>query len=229
MSKAKSDKVSPDLDTPTDLPQAAVDKISAALNTLLADAFALYLKTKNFHWHVSGPHFRDYHLLLDEQADQIFATTDEIAERVRKVGGLTLHSIGQIARLQRIPDNDADYVDPLDMLAELTAHFAARKGDAARMVLVVSDAAWMTFEPVSFERSASFSNFSPFCSAAMMSLASALSLNFSMNSVAPEKAIWLMYFFISSAVIPMPLSEIVMVFAVESTATFTRRLPRSLA
>ena len=123
MSKAKPDsrshKASPDLDTPTDLPSAAVDKLSAALNALLADAFALYLKTKNFHWHVSGPHFRDYHLLFDEQADQIFATTDEIAERVRKVGGLTLHSIGEIARLQRIPDNDADYVDPVDMLAEL--------------------------------------------------------------------------------------------------------------
>ena len=119
MSKAKSDKVSPDLDTPTDLPPAAVDKISASLNTLLADAFALYLKTKNFHWHVSGPHFRDYHLLLDEQADQIFATTDPVAERVRKLGGTTLHSIGHIARLQRLPDNDAEYVDPLDMLGEL--------------------------------------------------------------------------------------------------------------
>ena len=81
--------------------------------------FALYLKTKNFHWHVSGPHFRDYHLLLDEQADQIFAITDDIAERVRKIGGTTIHSIGNIARLQRILDNDADYVDPLDMLAEL--------------------------------------------------------------------------------------------------------------
>ena len=112
-------KTAPSLDTPTDLSEEAVREISAKLNAILADAFALYLKTKNFHWHVSGPHFRDYHLLFDEQADQIFATTDEIAERVRKVGGLTLHSIGQIARLQRIPDNDADYVDPLDMLAEL--------------------------------------------------------------------------------------------------------------
>jgi starvation-inducible DNA-binding protein len=112
-------KVSPALDTPTDLSDNAVRELSAKLNEILADAFALYLKTKNFHWHVSGPHFRDYHLLFDEQADQVFATTDEIAERVRKVGGLTLHSIGQIARLQRIPDNDADYVDPLDMLAEL--------------------------------------------------------------------------------------------------------------
>jgi starvation-inducible DNA-binding protein len=86
---------------------------------LLADMFALYLKTKNFHWHISGPHFRDYHLLLDEQADQIFATTDDIAERVRKIGGTTLHSIGQVGRLQRVLDNDADFVTPLDMLAEL--------------------------------------------------------------------------------------------------------------
>jgi starvation-inducible DNA-binding protein len=115
----KSGKVSPDLDTPTDLPQEAVDKVSKALNVLLADAFALYVKTKNFHWHVSGRHFRDYHLLLDEQADAIFATTDPIAERVRKLGGTTLRSIGQISRYQRVKDNDADYVTPLDMLAEL--------------------------------------------------------------------------------------------------------------
>jgi starvation-inducible DNA-binding protein len=107
------------LTTPTDLGANARRDITGALNALLADMFALYIKTKNFHWHVSGPHFRDYHLLFDEQADQIFATTDEIAERVRKVGGLTLHSIGEIARLHRIPDNDAGYVDPLDMLAEL--------------------------------------------------------------------------------------------------------------
>jgi starvation-inducible DNA-binding protein len=93
--------------------------ISAALNALLADFFALYMKTKNFHWHVSGPHFRDYHLLLDEQADQLYATTDVIAERVRKLGGTTLRSVGHIARLQRVKDNDADYVTPLDMLAEL--------------------------------------------------------------------------------------------------------------
>ena len=93
--------------------------IAGALKLLLADLFALYLKTKNFHWHVSGPHFRDYHLLLDEQAEQIFATTDPLAERVRKVGGTTLRSIGHIARLQRVLDNDADYVSPLDMLAEL--------------------------------------------------------------------------------------------------------------
>src|SRR6476661_4619385 len=107
------------LDTPTDLKSNAVRDISGALNALLADMFALYLKTKNFHWHVSGPHFRDYHLLLDEQGDQIFAATDAIAERVRKIGGTTLHSIGQISRLQRLLDNDADYVTPHDMLAEL--------------------------------------------------------------------------------------------------------------
>jgi starvation-inducible DNA-binding protein len=107
------------LDTPTDLPTNAVTDISGALNILLADVFALYLKTKNFHWHMSGPHFRDYHLLLDEHSDQIFAMTDDIAERVRKIGGTTLHSIGNIARLQRLEDNDADYVTPQDMLAEL--------------------------------------------------------------------------------------------------------------
>ena len=107
------------LQTPTDLGAAASKDISAALNLLLADFFALYLKTKNFHWHVSGPHFRDYHLLLDEQADQLYATTDPIAERVRKLGSTTLRSIGQISRLQRVDDNEADYVTPLDMLAEL--------------------------------------------------------------------------------------------------------------
>lgn len=107
------------LDTPTDLTPDAVRDVSGALNILLADMFALYLKTKNFHWHVSGPHFRDYHLLLDEQGDQIFAATDAIAERVRKIGGTTLRSIGHIARLKRILDNDADYVTPKDMLAEL--------------------------------------------------------------------------------------------------------------
>jgi starvation-inducible DNA-binding protein len=107
----------------------ATTDISGALNALLADFFALYLKTKNFHWHMSGPHFRDYHLLLDEQADQLFATTDVIAERVRKLGGTTLRSIGHVARLQRVSDNDADYVTPLDMLAELredNARLAAR-------------------------------------------------------------------------------------------------------
>ncbi|WP_459694300.1 Dps family protein, partial [Achromobacter xylosoxidans] len=98
---------------------AATRDISAVLNQVLADVFALYLKTKNFHWHVSGPHFRDYHLLLDEQGDQLFAMTDPIAERIRKIGGTTLRSIGHISRSQRIADNDADYVQPLDMLAEL--------------------------------------------------------------------------------------------------------------
>jgi starvation-inducible DNA-binding protein len=107
------------LDTPTDLGPDATKDISGALNTLLADVFALYMKTKNFHWHMSGPSFRDYHLLLDEQADQLYETTDVIAERVRKVGGTTIRSIGHIARLQRVSDNDADYVTPLDMLAEL--------------------------------------------------------------------------------------------------------------
>ena len=107
------------LQTPTDLKAEGVREISGALNILLADVFALYLKTKNFHWHVSGPHFRDYHLLLDEQGDQIFAITDAIAERVRKIGGMTIRSIGEISRLQRIQDNDAEFVTPLDMLAEL--------------------------------------------------------------------------------------------------------------
>jgi starvation-inducible DNA-binding protein len=104
---------------PTDFEPSAVAKISAALTVTLADLFALYVKTKNFHWHVSGPHFRDYHLLLDEQSDQIFATTDAMAERVRKIGGTTLHSIGHIARLQRVADNDNEFVDAQDMLAEL--------------------------------------------------------------------------------------------------------------
>lgn len=107
------------LHTPSGLGADAVKNITGALNALLADVFALYLKSKNFHWHVSGPHFRDYHLLLDEQAGQIFGMTDEIAERVRKIGGTTLRSIGHVARLQRVRDNDAVYVDPLDMLAEL--------------------------------------------------------------------------------------------------------------
>ena len=107
------------LATPTDHKPNAVRDIAGALNILLADMFALYLKTKNFHWHMSGPHFRDYHLLLDEHSEQIFATTDDIAERVRKIGGTTLRSIGHIGRLQRVEDNDADYVTPLDMLAEL--------------------------------------------------------------------------------------------------------------
>src|SRR5881397_73426 len=108
------------LETRTDLSQAATEDIAAAMNAILADVFALYVKTKNFHWHMSGPHFRDYHLLLDEHADQLFAMTDPIAERVRKIGGLTLRSIGNISRTQRVLDNDAQYVEPLDMLSELT-------------------------------------------------------------------------------------------------------------
>jgi starvation-inducible DNA-binding protein len=107
------------LATPTDLKPNAVRDLAGELNILLADMFGLYLKIKNFHWHVSGPHFRDYHLLLDEQGDQIFATTDAIAERVRKIGATTLRSIGHVSRLQRIQDNDADFVTPMDMLAEL--------------------------------------------------------------------------------------------------------------
>jgi starvation-inducible DNA-binding protein len=105
--------------TPTDLGVAASADIAGGMNAILADVFALYLKTKNFHWHMSGPHFRDYHLLLDEQADQLYAMTDPIAERIRKTGGSTLRSIGHIARVQRIKDNDAEYVAPNDMLAEL--------------------------------------------------------------------------------------------------------------
>src|ERR1700751_2822999 len=124
----KSQKVSPDLDTPTDLPPQAVNKVSEALNVLLADAFALYLKTKNFHWHVSGRHFRDYHLLLDEQSEAIFATTDQLAERVRKIGGTRLRSIGQISKWQTIHDNDEEYVPLREMLRELmedNKHMAA--------------------------------------------------------------------------------------------------------
>jgi starvation-inducible DNA-binding protein len=107
------------LATPSDLGAETIKNITGALNALLADVFAIYVKAKNFHWHVSGPHFRDHHLLLDEQASQLFAMTDDIAERVRKIGGTTIRSIGHIARLQRLSDNDAEYVDPLDMLAEL--------------------------------------------------------------------------------------------------------------
>jgi starvation-inducible DNA-binding protein len=115
---AKARRMAP-LDTPTALTAAASKDISAALTVLLADMLALYLKTKNFHWHMSGPHFRDYHLLLDEQGEQIFAATDAVAERARKIGGTTLRSISHASRLQRLLDNDADYVTPLDMLAEL--------------------------------------------------------------------------------------------------------------
>jgi starvation-inducible DNA-binding protein len=116
------------LAVPSDLGANATRDIAAALNGLLADVFALYLKTKNFHWHMTGPHFRDYHLLLDEQSDQIFAMTDVLAERVRKLGHLTVHSIGEISRNQRIADNDAAYVTPQDMLAELRED----NGDLAR-------------------------------------------------------------------------------------------------
>jgi starvation-inducible DNA-binding protein len=119
--------------THTGLDAAATKDIAAVMNGMSADAFALYLKTKNFHWHMSGPHFRDYHLLLDEQADQILAMTDPIAERIRKVGGSTLKSIGHVAQMQRLLDNDAEYVEPLDMLAELREDnktFAARLREA---------------------------------------------------------------------------------------------------
>jgi starvation-inducible DNA-binding protein len=107
------------LATPTDLTRSATKDIAGAMNAILADVFALYLKTKNFHWHMSGRHFRDYHLLLDEHGDQLFAMTDPIAERVRKIGGPTLKSIGHVSRTQRVLDNDAEYVEPLDMIAEL--------------------------------------------------------------------------------------------------------------
>jgi starvation-inducible DNA-binding protein len=117
--KELKDRQSTPLATPTDLAAAATRDVSGAMNAILADVFALYLKTKNFHWHLSGPHFRDYHLMFDEQGDQLFAMTDPIAERVRKVGGTTLTSIGHISRLQRVLDNDAVYVEPEDMLAEL--------------------------------------------------------------------------------------------------------------
>jgi starvation-inducible DNA-binding protein len=116
------------LTTPSDIEVGAKREITGALNVLLADVFTLYIKTKNFHWHMSGPHFRDYHLLLDEQADQLFASTDEIAERVRKIGGITIRSIGEISRLARIKDNEASFVDPIDMLAEI-------RDDNQRLVL----------------------------------------------------------------------------------------------
>ncbi len=114
-----TDRRNAPLATPTDLKAKATRDIAGAMNAILADIYGLYLKTKNFHWHMSGPHFRDYHLLLDDQADQLFAMTDPVAERIRKLGGSTLRSIGHIGRLQRVSDNDADYVEPLDMLAEL--------------------------------------------------------------------------------------------------------------
>ncbi len=118
-SKAAAERRKAPLTTPTDLGSNARRDIAGALNAILADTFALYLKTKNFHWHVSGPHFRDYHLLLDEQAAELIGATDDMAERVRKIGGTTLRSIGHISRLQRIPDNDADFVTAEGMLAEL--------------------------------------------------------------------------------------------------------------
>jgi starvation-inducible DNA-binding protein len=129
--------VAPALATPTDLGANATRDIAASLNGLLADVFALYIKTKNFHWHMSGSHFRDYHLMLDEQSDQIFAMTDVLAERVRKIGQLTLHSIGEISRNQRIADNDAPYVTPQDMLAELredNGELAKRMREAHGMI-----------------------------------------------------------------------------------------------
>jgi starvation-inducible DNA-binding protein len=151
--------------TPTALGAEATRDLAGAFNLLLADLYVLYLKTKNFHWHVSGPHFRDYHLLFDEQAGQIFAITDPLAERVRKIGGATLHSIGHIGRLQRLSDNDADYVSPLDMLAELrednlrlaafireTHHLCDERGDvvtASLLEIWIDEAeqrAWYLFE-----------------------------------------------------------------------------------
>jgi starvation-inducible DNA-binding protein len=138
----------PALATPTDLGANATRDIAAALNGLLADVFALYIKTKNFHWHMSGPHFRDYHLLLDEQSDQIFAMTDVLAERVRKVGHLTLHSIGEISRNQRVLDNDAPFVTPQDMLAELREDngvLAKRMREAHEMIDEQKDVATASF------------------------------------------------------------------------------------
>jgi starvation-inducible DNA-binding protein len=119
--KLETQRIAPPLETPTDLSEDAVQELSAALNALLADTFALYVKTKNFHWHVSGPHFRSYHLLLDEQAESIEKSVDILAERVRKIGGTTIRSIGHIAKLQRVRDNDEDFVTPTDMLCELMA------------------------------------------------------------------------------------------------------------
>ena len=154
------------LKTPTDLAPQGVAAIEGQLRQLLADVFALYVKTKNFHWHMSGPHFRDYHLLLDEQSDQLFAMTDDIAERARKIGGTTIRSIGHIARLKRVLDNDADYVTAQDMLAELrddnkelTAHMRETHGlceehndvATASLLEVWIDEAerrtWFLFEP----------------------------------------------------------------------------------
>ena len=153
MRSAKETHVRERLGTPTDLKPEATRDISAALAGLLADVFALYLKTKNFHWHMSGPHFRDYHLLLDEQGDQIFAMTDAIAERARKIGGTTLRSIGDIARRQRILDNDADYVDPKDMLAELRDDNKSLTSPCARSTTCATSTA--TSRPQACSRSGS--------------------------------------------------------------------------
>ena len=145
MQKASAPNPAPsNLATPTDLGDEATRNVAGSLNMLLADVFALYMKTKNFHWHMSGPHFRDYHLLLDEQADQIFAMTDVLAERVRKIGRITLHSIGEISRQQRISDNDAAYVTPQDMLAELrqdNGDLAKRMREAHGMIEDADDVA----------------------------------------------------------------------------------------
>jgi starvation-inducible DNA-binding protein len=145
---AQTHGVRPALATPTDLGDNATRDIAAALNGLLADVFALYMKTKNFHWHMSGPHFRDYHLMLDEQSDQIFAMTDVLAERVRKLGQLTLHSIGEVSRQQRILDNDAPYVTPQDMLAELredNGTLVKRMREAHEMIDEKKDVATASF------------------------------------------------------------------------------------
>ncbi len=156
--KESTPKATAELATPTDLTANSTMSVADALNGVLADSYALYLKTKNFHWHVSGPHFRDYHLMLDDQAAQILGTTDAIAERVRKTGNVTLRSIGDIARRQRIRDNDADYVAPADMLAELrednlalVAAFREAKDNATSGILddwtdQAEERAWFLFE-----------------------------------------------------------------------------------
>lgn len=144
MATSTKTRVPKQLATPTDLSPDAAEKIAEAINPLVADAFALYLKTKNFHWHMSGSHYREYHLLLDEHADQIFAMTDVLAERVRKVGGTTIRSIGHVARLQNVKDDDSDYVTPLDMLKELVDEnkaFAKRQRAAHEVVSDLKDVA----------------------------------------------------------------------------------------
>jgi starvation-inducible DNA-binding protein len=151
------------LTTPSDLDAGAAKEVGGAMKALLADVFALYLKTKNFHWHMTGPHFRDYHLLLDEQADQIFAMTDAIAKRVRKIGAPTLKSIGQIAKTQRILDNDADYVEPSDMLAELredNASLTASMREAHKLCEKHGDSATASLVEVSTRPSAARGSYS---------------------------------------------------------------------